>query len=232
MKNKFYFWSILVIMVMVSCTKDLGEYIQVRVDSPAFSQLRNDAAVDIVLTQGNGFSIDFEGHELVYDDLEFRVINNKLIIGQHGHYWSSRKSRVYITVPDLTLMEITSSGDIYGDNRFRIKGDLELRTAGSGDFDLNLDVTDLYTTLNGSGNLYLKGYAGFHELDLDGSGEVRAYSLNTRQTRITHYGSGSAEVYAQNSLYARLRGSGNVYFIGYPIVDYFASGSGDLIDAN
>lgn len=232
MKNKLYFWSLLGILSLISCTKDLGEYVQVKVNRPDFIQLRNDAAVDVILTQGNGYSIDFEGYELIFEDLEFRVINNKLIIEQHGHFWSSRKSRVYITVPDLTLMEITSSGDIYGDNRFRINGDLELRTAGSGDFDLNLDVKELYTTVNGSGNLFLKGYAEVHELDLDGSGEVRAYPLTTRHTRISHYGSGNAEIFAQNSLYARLRGSGNVYFTGYPVVDYFVSGSGSLIDAN
>lgn len=232
MKTKFYYLFIIGILSIISCTRDLGEYIQVRVDSPDFIQLRNDASVDIILTQGNGFSIDFEGYELVFDDLEFRVINHKLIIEQHGHYWSSGKSKLYITVPDLTRIEITSSGDIYGDNRFRINGDLELRIAGSGDLDLNLDVKELYTTVQGSGNLYLRGYAGLHDLELDGSGEVRAYPLQTRQTRITSYGSGDAEIFAQNSLYARLRGSGNIYFIGYPIVDYTVTGSGSLIDSN
>lgn len=232
MKNKFYYFGLMVVLSMTACSKDLGEYIQVRVDSPDFIQLRNDAAVDIILTQGNDYSIDFEGYELIFDDLEFRVINHKLIIDQHGHYWSSRKAKVYITVPDLTRIEITSSGDIYGDNRFRINGDLELKIAGSGDMDLNLDVKELFTTVQGSGNLYLKGYTDLHELELDGSGEVRAYSLNSRHARVTSYGSGDAEIYAQKTLNARVRGSGNVYFIGYPAVDYSVTGSGSLIDSN
>ncbi len=232
MKNKIFFLLFSSILVLGSCERDLGEYIFIPVNTPPFTQLRQDASTDIVLSQGPGFSIEFEGYEEVLYDLDFRVTGGKLIISQRGHHWSSGRSKIYIIVPDLTKIEITGSGDIYGDNRFRINGDIELHSRASGDFDLNLDVDEVYTWIEGSGTVRLRGFADRHEVEIDGSGELFAFFLNTRNTRITNYGSGDAEIHVINNLYVRLRGSGDILFTGNPLVDYLVTGSGRLIDAN
>ena len=232
MKNKIFFLLLSSVLVLGSCERDLGEYVVIPVDSGPYTQLRQDASTDIVLSQGAGFSIEFDGYEEIFYDLDFRVTGGKLIVSQRGHHWSSGRSRIYITVPDLTKIEITGSGDIYGDNRFRINGDIELHSRASGDFDLNLDVDEVYTWIEGSGNVRLRGYADRHEVESDGSGDLFAFSLKTRNTRITSYGSGDAEIYVTHNLYVRLRGSGDIFFSGNPFVDYLVTGSGRLIDAN
>ena len=232
MKNRIFFLLLASILVLGSCSRDLGEYVVIPVESGPFTQLRQDASTDIVLSQGTVFSIEFDGYEEIFYDLDFRVTGGKLIVSHLGHHWSSGRSRIYITVPDLTKIEITGSGDIYGDNRFRINGDIELHSRASGDFDLNLDVDEVYTWIEGSGNVRLRGYVDRHEVEIDGSGDLFAFSLNSRNTRINSYGSGDAEIYATNNLYVRLRGIGDIFFTGNPFVDYLVTGSGRLIDAN
>lgn len=232
MKNKLNLLLLSSILALGACERDLGEYVIIPVNTGPFSQLRQDASTDIVLRQGPGFLVEFEGYEDIFYDLDFRVSGGKLIIGQRGHSWSSGRSKIYITVPDLTKIEITASGDVYGDNRFRINGDIELHSRASGDFDLNLDVDEVYTWIEGSGQVRLRGYADLLEAEIDGSGDLYAFPLNSRNTRITSYGSGDAEIYATHNLYVRLRGSGDIYFTGYPYVDYLVTGSGRLIDAN
>ncbi len=232
MKNLNYLFALLFFGILGSCQKDLGEFVYIKIDTPSFLQIRQDANVDIILSQGPGFSVEYEGYDLVFSDLDFHVLGNKLIISQRGHYGSSGKSSIYITVPDLSLIESTSSGDIYTSGRFAPKGDLEIYLKSSGDMDLNLDVPELWTTIYGSGDLRLSGYADFHTIDQNNSGYIYAFSFNTNATRITHYGSGRAEVYARHNLYARVRSSGSIYFIGNPFLDYFVTGSGSMIDAN
>ncbi len=232
MKSNFYLATVLFILLFGSCTKDLGEFVTTRIQTPTFTQLTQDGSTDIVLTQGPVFSIDFEGYEDILAGLDFRVIRNKLIVSQRGNDWYSGKSTIYITVPDLSLIEITSSGDIYGNNRFRFNSDLDLSTRSSGDLDLYIDAEQVYTATRGSGDIRLRGHADDHTIDLDGSGIVAAFNLLTSHTRIEQTGNGVAELNARNNLWVRLRGSGDIYFLGNAYIDYFITGSGRLIDAN
>ena len=232
MKTKSLLFALATILMLGSCQKDLGEFVTVTIPTASFDQLRHDASVDIVLSQGAGRLVEFEGYDLVLNELSFDVNNGKLTICQHGLYGWSGKSTIYITVPDLSLIDLASSGDIYGDNRFKPKGSLEVRSRASGDIDLYLDVPDLYTSVQGSGEIRLRGYADHHEIELDGSGRLYAFGLQTYRTRITQFASGDAELNATNSLYVRLRGSGDIFFIGNPFVDHFITGSGRLINAN
>jgi hypothetical protein len=232
MKNKIYFIAVTLAMIFSSCVKDIGVQVQSVIKTPDFNGIVHDAAVDIVLAQGPGYSIEYEGSDIVLGDLEFIVTKGKLIITQHGHYAFSGKSTLYITAPDLTSLESTSSGDIYSHNRFYFKGKIDLRLFSSGDMDLNIDAIELNTLIRGSGTMRLAGNTDFHEIEHDGFGPLYAYPLYTDQTRIFASSGGNSEIQVRNTLTVRLRGSGNITFIGYPFVDYSVTGFGKLIDGN
>lgn len=232
MKNKINLTAVALLICFSSCVKDIGVQVQSVIKTPDFNGILQDAALDIVLSQGPGFSVEYEGSDIVLGDLEFVVGHGKLIITQHGHYAYSGKSRIYITAPDLTCIESTSSGDIYSHNRFYFKGRADLKLSSSGDLDLNLDAFDLNTSIRGSGTLRLEGNADFHSIEHEGFGPLYAYPLFTNQTRITSSSSGNSEIQVRNTLIARLRGSGNITFIGSPFVDYIVTGFGKLIDGN
>ncbi len=231
MKNKFYILAVAVSIFLLACNKDLGKFVQVRIGTPSFTMLAQDACTDIILSQGP-FNIDFEGYEDVLADLDFRVVNKKLIVSQRGNYWYSSKSTIYITVPDLSSIEISSSGDIYGDQRFVFNGDLDIYSKASGDLDISIDAADVFTYVRGSGDIRLRSDVDNHAIEHDGSGNIYAYYLESLRTKIYQSGSGDAELSASNNLLVRLRGSGDIYFVGNPFVDYSISGSGRLIDAN
>ncbi|MEP7323342.1 MAG: head GIN domain-containing protein [Saprospiraceae bacterium] len=232
MKNKLYYSTAILILVFSSCNKDIGEQIQTRIQVPEFYSLRQDAATDIVLLQGSNYAVDFEGSDIILGDLDFRVVNQILVITQHGHYGYSGHSTIYITVPDLISIENSGSGDIYNDSRFRFKGEVQLIVGSSGDIDLNIDAPALSSYMHGSGDLRLRGYADDHFIEHDGFGTFYGFNLQTDKTNISQYSSGNAEIQVRNYFKVRLRGSGDIYFIGSPFVDYFVPGSGRLIDSN
>jgi hypothetical protein len=232
MKRIYLIYGIMSILILSSCERDLGLWVTVPIDLTRFHQIRQDANVDILIRQGPSWSIVFEGYDDVLADLDFSVIQGKLIIRQFGHFGASGRSTVYIIAPDISLLEITASGDITIPDRFVPQGDLELSIRGSGDLDLNVDVPELWTTCYGSGDLRLRGYADFHTIEHDGSGWLDAFYLRTEGTRIEQSGSGRSELHAVRQLFVRLRGTGDIFFIGYPYLDSRLSGSGRLIDAN
>jgi len=233
MKTKITFFILTSLFIFSSCQKeDLGIIVNVRIDLPLFDQIRHDANFDIVFQQGARQTIEFEGRELILAESDFRVVNRKLIVSQQGHYWSAGKSTLYITVPDLSLIELTSSGSIFSQGRFAPNGSLELEINSNGDMDLDLDIAKLYTTVFGSGDIRLRGYADYHDIEINGSGNLFAFLLYSYNVRIEHIGHGNAEIHAQRDLYARLRSYGNIYFTGRPFLNYSVSGLGRLIDAN
>lgn len=233
MKTKILYFLLALTLTLHSCQiEDLGPIVNVRIDLPSFDQIRHDANFDIVLLQGAKQSIAFEGHELILAETDVRVVNRKLIVSQRGHYWSTGKSTLFIILPDLSLIETTSTGDIYSEGRFTPNGSLALAIESSGDIDMNLDLARLYTTIDGSGDMRLRGYADNHDIEINGSGNVFAFFLDSYNVRIDHYGFGNAEIHAQRELLVRLRSNGNIYFTGRPFLNYSVTGSGRLIDAN
>lgn len=233
MKTKILYFLLALTLTLHSCQiEDLGPIVNVSIDLPSFDQIRHDANFDIVLLQGAKQSIEFEGHELILAETDMRVVNRKLIVSQRGHYWTTGKSTLFIILPDLSLIETTSTGDIYSEGRFTPNGSLALAIESSGDIDMNLDLARLYTTIDGSGDMRLRGYADNHDIKINGSGNVFAFFLDSYNVRIDHYGFGNAEIHAQRDLMVRLRSNGNIYFTGRPFLNYSVTGSGRLIDAN
>ena len=233
MKTKILYFLLALTLTLHSCQiEDLGPIVNVRIDLPSFDQIRHDANFDIVLLQGAKQSIEFEGHELILAETDMRVVNRKLIVSQRGHYWTTGKSTLFIILPDLSLIETTSTGDIYSEGRFTPNGSLALAIESSGDIDMHLDLARLYTTIDGSGDMRLRGYADNHDIEINGSGNVFAFFLDSYNVRIDHYGFGNAEIHAQRDLLVRLRSNGNIYFTGRPFLNYSVTGSGRLIDAN
>lgn len=233
MKTKIAFFILSTVLIFSSCQKeDLGAIVNVRIDLPSFDQIRHDANFDLVILQGAKQSIEFEGHELILAETDMRVVNRKLIISQRGHYWSTGKSTLYIVTPDLSSIETTSSGDIYSQGRFTPNGPLALVIKSSGDIDMDIDIATLFSTIEGSGDMHLRGYADNHDVEINGSGNVYAFFLDSYNVRIDHYGFGNVEIHAQRDLFVRLRSNGNIYFTGRPFINYLVTGSGRLIDAN
>jgi Putative auto-transporter adhesin, head GIN domain len=232
MKNKVYYLAIPFLFVFSSCVKDIGEQIQTHILVPEFYSLRQDAATDVVLSQGSTYSVDFEGSDIILGDLDFRVINGVLVISQYGHYRYSGHSTIYITAPDLNSIENTSTGNIYSEDQFSFKGPVKLVVASTGEIDLYVDAPEVNTYLRGSGHLRLRGYVEDHYIEHAGFGTFYGFALQTGRTNIALYSSGNAEVQVRYHLTVRLRGSGDIYFIGNPFVDYLVLGSGRLIDSN
>jgi hypothetical protein len=139
--------------------------------------------------------------------------------------------RIYITLPEITYLEISSSGNIYGENNFDVE-DVLLEIDGSGDMDLALDADDIDAVIEGSGNIQLEGTANDIFLRLEGSGLFRAFGLACRRANIRVDGSGDAEVTVAEELRVRILGSGDVLYKGNPVVDADINGSGRVIDAN
>ncbi len=225
------FGIILLVFFLFGCEKYEGNLVQVTIDPDPFTEINVKANAKIFLEQGPYFSIVVEGYETFIDDYLFNVNDETLWITQFNGR-QRRGTKIYITIPDLWLLENQGSADITYINRMTLNHDLIVINDGNGDLNLSLDVHNLYLEMFGSGNIWIDGFVNYQEIDINGSGDYEGYNLDSYEARIRIFGSGDAHVWVQSYLYAKIRGSGDLYYQGFPLVDYSILGSGDIIDMN
>jgi hypothetical protein len=78
----------------------------------------------------------------------------------------------------------------------------------------------------------LYGTADFFNVNVSGSGVVRAFDMISQECDVFIAGSGDVRVTVEDFLKVRINGSGDVLYKGNPTIDVDISGSGSVINRN
>ena len=162
--------------------------------------------VNIKTSESNNCVVVADDNLIPY--IKTEVVNNKLNISLNESYSSEEKLVVNINTPNYDEVSLSGSGNI---NILDFKNNnLSLNISGSGNITGNGEVETLVVKINGSGNLMSK-------------------EIKSKSATITINCSGDAEVFASDSISAKINGSGNIEYFGNPEnVDSIINGSGDI----
>ena len=162
--------------------------------------------VNIKTSESNNCVVVADDNLIPY--IKTEVVDNKLNISLNESYSSEEKLVVNINTPNYDEVSLTGSGNI---NILDFKNNnLSLNISGSGNITGNGEVETLVVKINGSGNLMSK-------------------EIKSKFATITINGSGDAEVFASDSISAKINGSGNIKYFGNPEnVDSIINGSGNI----
>jgi len=107
---------------------------------------------------------------------------------------------------------------------------LDVTASGPGEVRIDtLHSAAITVLLQGSGAVRLSGNSARQSFVIDGSGELDAAELVGRAVAVRVNGSGTAKLWATQSLSVDIRGSGNVRYRGQPTLTSSLQGSGRLI---
>jgi hypothetical protein len=214
------------------CLRGNGPIVSVDLDMPEFTGINLTMPGQVFITQGSPQSVTVEAKQNIIDELELNVNNDGIwLIDTDRCVRDIDDFKVFITIPDITELTITGSGDIVSEN-FLIVNDILLRITGSGDLDVGLEADDIDVDITGSGNMLIEGTGDSLDARITGSGDIRAFDLEVNRAEINISGSGDAEVNVIDELDIRISGSGDVKYKGNPSIDVTISGSGRVVDAN
>lgn len=231
MKNITFLLIIAITIGISSCDEDYsGDPLVVTYDTVPFDRIELETSSDIRIIQANYFQVIVDGRENDVYDTEVIVVDNLLIIREHGNIDPQQVISIYL--PDFNQLENYGSSEIYGESQFQQNGNMALRTFGSGNIDMYVDVDNLDILITGSGDTYVEGQADDLDIEITGSGWARSFNLPADFTNVRISGSGSAEVTCDNDLDVNISGSGNVHYKGHPQINSTITGSGKVINAN
>ena len=165
--------------------------------------------MDVLVKQGDSVKIVAKDYENIISSLETRVVGNTLVISYAYNTWVTHSaSEVTVTLPKLTNVELTGSGNV--------------GSIGSFNFD------DIGMNISGSGDFSFSGTAKNMNAKISGSGDIRAYNLVCETAKVKISGSGDMQLNVLRQLDAAISGSGDIVYKGSPSVNTSISGSGKV----
>ncbi|WP_020537111.1 head GIN domain-containing protein [Lewinella cohaerens] len=193
-----------------------------------FSGIRLSINADVYLTQGSTQSVRISAQQNIIDLIETNVDGSIWKIKTEENIDDHAPIKIYITVPRMTYVKLSGSGDIYTENTFTGNDAVEVGISGSGDLRFKTTANSIEAAISGSGDIELDGSTENLNISISGSGDIDAKELVSGNCEVRISGSGGAKVHATKNLNVRVSGSGDVYYKGSPNVQSRVSGSGDL----
>ena len=200
-----------------------------------YNSITCTGAIDFVLVPGAAGNIEIEGESNLLKHVITEIKNENLIV-------KIKKNKILSSSPGMALkviipynnrldkIALAGSGDLWNNGKL-ITSNLDVSLAGSGDISLYVYTTNINVSLAGSGDITLKGATNNLSAKLAGSGDIHSFNLQTNHAVASVAGSGNIEIVSNESLKARVSGSGDIQYQGNPIKkDSKVSGSGNIFN--
>ncbi|WP_425390267.1 head GIN domain-containing protein [Ekhidna sp.] len=198
-----------------------------------FSELSLGISANLYLKQGATNRVEVECDDDIFEDIEFEVKGDRLVIKREGGWswgngWRRSEVTIYVTMENIEGLSVSGSGSIESDGQLNVE-DIRISVSGSGDLDLDIEGDEMDLRISGSGSIRLNGTAEEAEARISGSGRVKAEDLTVKTFQARISGSGSCYITAIDEVEASISGSGSVYYAGDPKrVISNSSGSGKV----
>ncbi len=211
-----YILSLASVVLFASCTKDeisgSGHIGSEGRHVSNFTSVQVTGATNVIINQGSQFTVEVNGYSNLLPYFETQVVNGALQL-RYKNYMHVRNDnvQVLITMPVLSGIAISGSGNIQAYGNFRESSSIEARISGSGNIIIVQGATDyFYSSISGSGNIH-------------------AYGIQSKKAEVNSSGSGNVELSCSDELMVRISGSGDVYYNGAPVISAQITGSGNVI---
>lgn len=231
------------------CIEGNGNLIEETRFVGSFDAVSSEGWFDVYLVQDTIEKVIVEAESNLMPYIYTWVKGNTLVIKEQKNRCLNNHFPIRITVHTMSLdfVELTGSGNIYGNTEFYANS-FEVEITGSGNIDMDITANSIEATISGSGKieiganagniegkisgsgaLFLWGEADRTNLIISGSGDVQAYGLIQNTCFVKISGSGSVFVFVNDLLDVIITGSGSVFYKGNPQVSSTITGSGSII---
>jgi hypothetical protein len=195
-----------------------------------FTGVKTATAIDIYLTQGNGFNVEVEADDNLMEYIVTEVKNGVLeVYLDRVNLTYHKKMAVHVTMEDVDYLSASSAGDIIGVTP--IKADeLKVRTSSAGDVKIEVTANMLDLSTSSSGDITISGEADYLEAKTSSAGDIKGAELVVREADLSSSSAGDIKVTVTERLKARASSAGDIHYYGNPAyVDAHSSSAGDVI---
>ncbi len=207
-----------------------GNVISKTVNTSSYNVIDVSGAMEVFLEKGTEGNITIVAEDNVMERIVVESDGETLTISMKNNTSLRNTKKIKITVPfkDISEISLRGSGNIEGKDSLENNA-VALNIQGSGNIKVSVEANSIDAKLNGSGNMELSGKATELEVKTTGSGNFQGKELISENAQIYISGSGDSTIFVNNTLKARIQGSGSVLYAGKPVSnDVKVMGSGKV----
>ena len=193
-----------------------------------FSSIEVSGAFDIILKQGATEEVTVETDGNILPVIRTEVVGNILKIETKKQVHHTTVLKVYVTIKDLKMIDVSGAVDIQTDGRITVP-ELSIDGSGASDAKMDIAVQKLKLDCSGASKLKFSGTAVEVTMDLSGASDIFGYDLVAENYDIDISGAGNAQINVSKKLRAEISGAGSVKYKGSPTeVNQEVSGAGSI----
>ncbi len=199
-------------------------------DVSGFSGVHASTGIDVFISQGSGFDVKVEADENLLEVILTELNGNMLVIKtDRVNIRSAKSKKVYVTMPKLEELKISSAGDCKGMTPFNCD-DLRVSISSAGDLKLDVEANRIDINISSSGDATLTGRTGVLDANLSSAGDLHAFDLIAETVSVDVSSAGDARVHASGEISMNASSAGNIYYKGgAEVVHSRSSSAGNIV---
>ena len=194
-----------------------------------FSGIVFDGRGSVKVTEGDREAVIVKGDEAVLGEVETTIEEDVLYINYSNALWDlflfeETAVDIEVIARDISSVKMEGIGDITISDIDAEK--LELSITGKGSLAVqNISAEELIVRVLSTSSVVAKGVAEREFIFIEGAGSYDGSALISSETGVRIVGTGSAEVYTNDTLDAEIRGGGSLIYSGNPTITEGSIGS-------
>jgi hypothetical protein len=176
------------------------------------------------------YALIVKEYATLFDKLESYVEDNTLYIGYNSQYEIKNSSlEIVLVAPSIKEVIVQGTGDVHF-IEIKDRESLSVITNGTGNIHFHYSDFDILRThTQGTGSVYFtESQSNSYIAKINGTGSQYSAELKTSIAKVDINGAGNAVVNASDSLYASIKGVGNIRYLKDPVVVQKVSGIGKV----
>jgi len=236
--KKVAFLFIIISMALSSCIIDgwnngisgNGHVVDETRDVSGFTGVHVSTGIDVILSEGDHFDVRVEADENLMEIILTELNGNMLVVKtDRVNIRNAKSKKVYVTMPGLENLKISSAGDCEGMTPFHCE-DLRISISSAGDLSLEVEAETIHLDISSSGDARIWGSTRELDANLSSAGDLHAFELIAEKVHVDVSSAGDARVFATDEISMNASSAGNVYYKGdAQVTQSRSSSAGDII---
>jgi hypothetical protein len=169
----------------------------------------------VTLKQDSSLAVNITADDNLLKYIKSSVSGGRLRIYTKKNFCNSGELLITIGVRNLEEIKASGAVDVASDGKINTR-DLNLKLSGVSKINLDLNAANVRSEVSGVTELYLKGQASSHDVDLSGSGKISALDFVVGNYNIQTSGVGDCAINVLQSLSVNSKGASHIKYRGNP----------------
>jgi hypothetical protein len=194
----------------------------------SFDGIDVSGAFKIFLKQGNVEEVIVEADANLLPVVRTEVVGNTLQIDTKKPVKNATTMKVYITVKNLKMIDVSGAVDIQTEGRITVP-ELSIDASGASDSKMEIAVQKLSLDCSGASKMTFSGSATNVKMDLSGASDIFGFDMLAENYDLEISGAGNAQINVSKKLRADISGAATIKYRGSPSeIDQNVSGAGSI----